>query len=297
MKVGMVGLDNSHCIIFAGMLNNPGHEYHVPGAQVVGGYRGGSLLFSLSRSRIDGFTQELTQQYGVTLYDSIEELAQDVDAILLESTDGRQHLEQFRRMAIGKPVYIDKPFTTSTAEAAEIIRLADKTHTPIMSCSSQRFAAGISDLLDQGEHVVSCEAFGYTPILEDYPGFFWYGVHSAEILFSFLGPGCGQVRCLPYKDTDVIIGEWNDGRVGVVRGTRFKKDEYGCVVHTEAGAKLGIAKSAPPTFFFLLHKILEFFKTGVSPFNIQETLGIVAFLEAANASKEQSGAIVSTGSL
>jgi hypothetical protein len=288
IKVGMVGLDTSHCPAFAGTLNNPGHETHVAGARVVGAYAGGSALFSLSRSRVDGFTRQIKDEFGVRLYDSIPELANEVDAMLLESVDGRQHLEQFRQMAVGKPVYIDKPFATSSVDAQAMVELAERTHTPIMSCSALRYAAGIADLLEEGERasadgtIRSCEAFGPAPMLEDYPGLFWYGIHSAEMLFAFMGAGCRAVRCVPYPSMDLIIGEWQDGRLGVVRGTRFEGGDFGCVVHTGQGARCGIARSTPPYHVLLLRKVVEFFRTGVSPIDVRETLEIVRFLEAAN---------------
>jgi hypothetical protein len=157
-----------------------------------------------------------------------------------------------------------------------------------MSCSALRYAAGIADLLGEGERasaegaIRSCEAFGPAPMLEDYPGLFWYGIHSAEMLFAFMGTGCRAVHCLSYPSMDVIIGEWQDGRLGMVRGTRFEGGDFGCVVHTGQGARCGIARSTPPYHFLLLKKVVEFFRTGVSPIDVRETLEIVHFLEVAN---------------
>jgi len=297
LRVGMVGLDTSHCPAFASLLNQREHEYHVPGAEVVGAYPGGSDLFSLSRDRVEGFTEQLVKEHGLTLYDSIQDLAGDMDAILLESVDGRQHLEQFAQTAMGKPVFIDKPFTTSTADAREIIKLANKTGTPVMSCSSLRYSAGIAGIVEQGEAVVSCEAFGPAAILEDYPGLFWYGVHSAEVLFSIMGVGCKAVRCVSHEDVDVVIGEWEDGRVGLIRGTRFEDHAFGCVVHTDADARCGIAQPKPPGYSLMLQRVVKFFQTGVSSIDIKETFEIMAFLEAADRSKEQGGRVVRTESL
>ncbi len=301
IRVGMVGLDTSHCPAFTGILNDAGHDYHVPGAQVVAAYPGGSEQFSLSRDRVAGFTETLTQQYGVTLYDSIAALAQDVDAILLESVDGRQHLEQVRQMAVGKPIFIDKPLTTSVADARALIEMARQTDTPIMSSSSLRYAAGIADLLGRGDGepdaVVSCEAFGPAPVLEDYPGLFWYGIHSAEVLFAFMGRGCINVRAIPYREMDVVIGEWADGRLGLLRGTRFAKGRFGCVVHTATETHVGLAQSTPPYYYLLLQEVVEFFKAGTSPIDIEETFEIIAFLEAADQSKVQGGAVVSVETL
>jgi predicted dehydrogenase len=297
IRIGMIGLDTSHCPAFAGILNDPRHEWHVPGARVVAAWPGGSPQFSLSRNRVAGFTEELRDKHGVAIVDSIEALAGGVDAILLESVDGRQHLEQFQRCAAGKPVFIDKPFATSSADARAILRHAERTRTPVMSCSSLRYAAGIQDLVPQGEAVQSCEAFGPAAILDDYPGLFWYGVHAAEVLFAFMGAGCRQARCLSSRDADVAVGEWADGRAGVLRGTRVERGEFGCVVHTSAATRASLAQPKPPYYYTMLRRILEFFRAGTSPIPAEETFEIVAFLEAADRSKALGGAAVSTEKL
>ena len=292
MKIGMVGLDTSHCVAFTRLLNDPQDEYHIPGARVVAAYPGGSETFSLSRDRVSGFTETLATEYGVEMYDAIEDLAASVDAILLESVDGRQHLEQFARLAVGKPVFIDKPFTTSVEEARELAGLAAHTGTPVMSCSSLRYAAGIGGILASGEAVESCEAFGRAVLLDDYPGLFWYGVHSAEVLFSFMGTGCKRVRCTAFPSMDIVTGEWHDGRVGIMRGTRLQYGDFGCILHTDAGMKVGLARSVPPYYQLMLKEVVEFFGTGISPIPIEETVGITAFLEAAEISRERGGEVV-----
>jgi hypothetical protein len=289
MKIGIVGLDTSHCVAFTRLLNDPQQEYHVPGARVVAAFAGGSPLFSLSRDRVTGFSEELARTYGIAIVESIEELAATVDAILLESVDGRQHREQFMKLASGKPVFIDKPFATSMQDARAIVRIAQNTGTPLMSCSSVRYAAGIADLLEPDERAEACEAFGRAALLDDYPGLFWYGVHSAEILFSMMGPGCRAVRCLEYPGMDVVVGEWGDGRLGIVRGTRLTHGDFGCVVHTQSGTRVGMARDVPPYYHLLLQRVVEFFRTGRPPINIKETLGIVAFLEAAELSRAHRG--------
>lgn len=296
LKVGIIGLDTSHAPAFTGLLNDEGQEFYVPGARVVGAYPGGSEQFSLSRDRVAGFTEQLEEVYNVKIYDAIPALVADVDAILLESVDGRQHLAQFSEAAVGKPVYVDKPLATSTADARAMIALATETQTPLMSCSSLRYAAGITGLVRPDQEVRSCEAFGPAAILDDYPGLFWYGVHSAEVLFSKMGPGCNRVRSIEYPDVDVVIGEWDDGRVGVLRGTRVGRAGFGCVVHTDEETTCATARSTPPYYALLLEEVVEFFRTGSSPIDIQETWAIIAFLEAADQSKAMSGAPVATAS-
>ena len=296
MKAGMVGLDTSHCIAFTKLLNDPQQEHYVPGVEVVAAYPGGSQALAVSRDRVAGFTDELARTFGVTLHDRIEDLADAVDAIFLESSDARQHLEQFRKMARGKPVFVDKPFATTSEDAVEMVRIARETGTPLMSCSSLRYASGIADVIDTEADVFACEAFGHAPLLEDFPGLFWYGVHSAEILFALMGAGCASVRCLEYAEGDVVIGEWQDGRIGVLRGTRLDQYAFGCVVHTSTGVQLGLARSEPPYYSLMLQRVVHFFESRESPIPIEETLDIVRFLEAAERSRREGGAAVALAS-
>jgi hypothetical protein len=292
----MVGLDTSHCIAFTKLLNDPEEEHHVPGVEVVAAYPGGSQALAVSRDRVAGFTDELTKTFGVTLYECAEDLVDAVDVVFLESSDARQHLAQFRKLAVGKPVFVDKPFATTSHDAAEMVRIARETATPLMSCSSLRYAAGIADVIDSGKDVLACEAFGHAPLLDDFPGLFWYGVHSAEILFALMGAGCASVRCLAHPEADVVVGEWQGGRIGVLRGTRLDQYAFGCVAHTADGVHFGQARPEPPYYSLMLQRVVSFFETGQSPIPIEETLDIVRFLEASERSRGEGGAVVTLAS-
>src|SRR5690606_9458678 len=106
LKIGMIGLDTSHCPAFANLLNNASDPHHVPGGKVLYAYPGGSPQMALSRDRVEGITARMRDEFGVEILDSIEAVAERSDAILLESVDGRTHLEEFRRLApFGKPVF------------------------------------------------------------------------------------------------------------------------------------------------------------------------------------------------
>src|SRR5882724_9795099 len=137
----MIGLDTSHVTAFLQIFNDPNNKEHVAGARVVAAFKGGSDDIEASRSRVDGYTKEAVEKYGVKLYDSIEELSRNVDAIMILSVDGRPHLDQFRRtLAAKKPVFIDKPMAGSLKDAVEIARLAREANVPCFSSSSLRYA-------------------------------------------------------------------------------------------------------------------------------------------------------------
>jgi len=293
MKIGIVGLDTSHCEAFVSTLNYPDGPHHVPGARVVGAYPGGSELCAVSRDRLGKFTEAIHERHGIALYDSIEELGEVVDAFVLHSVDGRQHLEQFCIMArFGKPVFIDKPLACCFDDARQIAALALESNVPCMSASSIRFSAGIRSLTGPEDEVGSCEAFGTMPIMDDYPTYFWYGVHGADVLFSYLGKGCRTVQALHSDQMDLLIGTWDDGRIGTVRGMRFTQYHFGCSVFTSKDTRHGLAANEPPAHCLLLKEVVRFFETGSSPVDVEETVEVMAFLDAAGQSLAGGGKIV-----
>jgi hypothetical protein len=293
LKIGMVGLDTSHCEAFARVLNDESNPHHVPGGRVAVAFPGGSQLCAVSRDRVAGFTETIRDKFGVAICDSIEEVGRQVDAVLLHSVDGRQHLEQFQALAqFGKPVFIDKPLACSYADAREIADTAEDLDVPVMSASAIRYSAGVAGLAPEGSAVVSCEAFGTMSILDDYPPYFWYGVHGADLIFSYMGRGCATAQAVHQESTDLIIGAWADGRIATVRGLRAGPYHFGCSVFTDKGTVSSLAADTPPSYALLLERVMKFFRTGESPIDIAETLEVMAFLEAAERSLARSGKVV-----
>ncbi|RPH42449.1 MAG: gfo/Idh/MocA family oxidoreductase, partial [Planctomycetota bacterium] len=140
IKVGIIGLDTSHVVAFTTLMNDPKSPNHVPGAKVVAAFKGGSPDIESSHTRVEGFAKTLQEKWGVEIVDSIEALCKKVDAVLLESVDGRPHLEQVRPVfAAKKRVFIDKPLAGSLKDGREIARLSKESGTPFFSASSIRF--------------------------------------------------------------------------------------------------------------------------------------------------------------
>lgn len=289
LKIGMIGLDTSHVTAFTELLNNVDHEHYVPGGEVVVAFPGGSPDFELSYSRIEQFTNQLKEKYNVTLVETVEEVAEQSDAIMLESVDGRVHLEQFRRIApYGKPVFIDKPMTTSAKEAEEIFRLAKEHGAPVMSCSSLRYAETFYNALNDDEKgpIRGIDCYGPLALQETQPGLFWYGIHTSEMLFAALGAECEEVQAIVEDDHEVVIGKWSGGRLGVLRGARTENNQFGASVHRQTGTQLvDVQASKSPFYALLLKKIIPFFQTGESAIAADETLAIIRFIEAANESR------------
>ena len=293
LKVGIIGLDTSHAVRVAELLNDAGRKDHVSGAVIVAAFKGGSPTLAESADRIERFTQEVTTKYNVKLVPTIAELVQQVDAVMLLSVDGRQHLDQVRPLfAAKKRVFIDTPLAGSLKDAREILKLSRQAGVPFFSCSSDRYDKAFQDLKHDTTigRTEGAFTFGPSPIETYLPDLFWYGIHSVEVLYELMGPGCERVARVHTDGEDSVVGTWKDGRIGEIRGLRSSPRQYGAVVF---GAKR-IAVSGTPDGSYrpVVQEIVRFFQTGQAPVNPEESLEVLEFMEAADRSKERNGAPV-----
>lgn len=296
LKIGIIGLDTSHVPVFTELLHRPEHSYHVPGGRVAAAYPGGSPDFELSWSRVQGYTGTLAETYGVQIMKTVEDVAEACDALLLESVDGRVHLEQFRKAApFGKPVFIDKPFAVSSADARVIAAIAGKYGVPLMSCSAVRYAEGLTAELEAGgkESIFGMDCYGPTALQATQPGLFWYGIHTVDMLYEAMGAGCMQVTATRNENYEFVVGLWKDGRIGTVRGNRRGNNKFGALVHRESGTSaVDVYAHEKPYYASLLERIMTMFRTGEPSIRLEETIEIVRFIEAANESRETGKTIV-----
>ena len=298
IRIGLIGLDTSHAGAFTELLNDPSRADHIPGARVVAAFKGGSPDIEASASRIEKFTADLQSKWKIELVDTIEELVRRVDAVMLTSVDGRVHLAQARPVLVSrKPLFVDKPFTASVQDALELARLARETGTPIFSSSSLRFTDDVEAIKRDPlvSDVRGAMTWGPAPLEPHHPDLFWYGIHAVEMLYTFMGAGCEHVTRTHSAGTDIVVGQWKDGRIGVVRGIRDGSAPYGQVVFGSKGvlsAPASASGAKRSSYHGLVSAVITFFQTGKTPVAIEETVEIMAFMEAADLSKARGGARV-----
>ncbi len=285
MKIGMIGLDTSHCLAFAQIFN--AEKSAIPGFRVTLVYPKGSPDIISSTERVPEYTTKITA-LGVKVIDSLDEMVSQVDAVLLETNDGRPHLEQvIPVLKAGKPVFIDKPIAGSLTDAVAIFELSRHYKTPLFSSSSLRFAS-VAQALRAGKigDITGCDAYSPCSLEGTHPDLFWYGIHGVETLFTVMGTGCESVSRTSTKDFDFVAGTWKGGRIGTFRGIRSGGSGYGGTAFgTKGVSEIGKFDGYQP----LAVEIGKFFQSKVVPVSEQETLEIYAFMEAADESKRQGG--------
>jgi predicted dehydrogenase len=293
LRAGMIGLDTSHVPAFSRIFNNPKAEGDLAGIKVVAGYPGGTDI-PASRDRVGKFTDQL-RGMNIEIVDTIPKLLERVDVVMLESVDGRIHLQEaIPVIKAGKPLWIDKPVAGSLADAIIIYELAKKHNVPCFSSSSARFSAGLKAVLNDEKvgPIVGAATWGSCSYSPGTPDMFFYGIHGIEPLFVLMGRGCETVSRVKTKDTDFVTGVWTDGRIGTYRGIRGAVSSPGAIVY---GTKAIVEppKGGGGGYEALCQEIATFFKTGKAPVSADETIEIFTFMEAADESKRQGGAPVS----
>lgn len=285
IRIGMIGLDTSHVVAFTEIINNPEAKGHVPGAKVVAAFKGGSPDIESSASLVDGYTKTLSEKYGVKIYPTIEKVCENVDAVMIESVDGRPHLAQARKIIAAKKIlYIDKPVGGTLKDAIEIYRLAKEAGVPVFSSSSLRFAKSTQSVRNGliGK-VTYAQTTSPAPLEPHHPDLYWYGVHGCESLFTVMGTGCESVKRGTTKDGMIeVTGTWKGGRIGIFREG---KGYSGTAKGEKGESEIGKFDGYQP----LVAEVVKFFLSKSPPVSAEETIELFAFMEAADESNRRRG--------
>ena len=289
LKLGIIGLDTSHVTAFTKILNDPKAPNHVPGGKVVAAFKSSSADIPSSANRVEQYTAQLQNEFGVRMMPSIDELCREVDAVLIESVDGRPHLAQARPViAAKKRLFIDKPLAGSLRDAVEIFRLAREAGVPVFTSSAYRYYDSMIELKKANVGGIrSAISYGPAHLEEHHPDLFWYGVHPTEALFTVMGRGCVSLTRTHTADTDVVTGLWSDGRIGVLHGLRSKPLPHKVILFGANG--FAEQQNGRDDYAPLVREIIRFFETGIAPVSPEETLEMFAFMEAADESKRRGG--------
>ena len=295
-KVGVIGLDTSHAIAFTKLMNVD-KDPDCTGFRVVAAYQWGSKDIASATNRYPVYVPQM-KEMGAEIVPSIAALLQKVDVVLLETNDGREHLPQAREVfASGKPVFIDKPLAHNLRDAIKIYELGKATGAKWFSSSALRYS-DVAVKARAGEYGRIRGAALTSPSPVEVQGthnfYTWYGIHGFEPLVAVMGMGVDKVSCFRNDTDDVINATWKNGRMGELRLMR-KGGVYTGYVLPEKPAD----RKTPIVVFGgyqgyqpLLKEIIKFFRTGVVPVPNEETLEIMAFMEAAEMSAKRGGAPV-----
>ncbi|MBP3193973.1 Gfo/Idh/MocA family protein [Natronogracilivirga saccharolytica] len=287
-KIGIIGLDTSHAVHFTRFVNVEDEGTDFKDFDIVAAYPYGSRKIPSSYERIPGYIEDVSEM-GVDVVDSIEELLDMVDYVLLLTNDGNPRYEQaLQVMEAGKTMFVDKPVAASLKDTIAIMDASREYDVPIFSSSGLRYVETTQSVRNDNKVGKVLGADAFTPSIreETHPDLFWYGIHGVETLFTVLKTGCKHVTRKSSEHTDIVVGTWEDEVLGVLRGTREGSRGYG---GTAYGTDDILVLGGFTGYHGLVKHFIDFFKTGNPPVSLEETLEIYAFMEAADESKRRGG--------
>lgn len=292
-RIGIIGLDGSHATAYSTVMNAPDASPEYLGYKVVAAYPKGSHDIESSVSRVPRYTEDM-KKMGIEVVGSIEELLDKVDVVFMVTNDGRRHLEQALIVfKARKRMFIDKPMAASLKDAMDIFTAAKHYGVPVYSCSNARLAR-VNQEAAGGKigKVIGADVHGPSPIENTHPTLFWYGIHSVEALCTIMGTGCKSVVRVFNEDTDISVGTWPDKRLGVCRAMRVGTRGSGGTAYGDKGiltlgnlSKPEESSSVNPAY----KAMADFFATGKVPVTEEQTLEVLAFMEAADESMRNEG--------
>lgn len=218
LRAGIVGCDTSHVIAFTKLINAPDATGPRADVEVVVAYPGGSP--DLPHHTIASVpTPKNSAAWESRSSIQFLRCLEKCDVVLLESVDGRPHFSQFKQLAIGKPVFIDKPAAANLADVIAIFRLAEKTKTPCFSSSGLRYCSAVTKLAADPAvgDVTGCSVASPFETEPHHIDLAWYGVHGVEAIYAIMNPGCEMVSRVDASTATLVTGRWADGRIAAWR--------------------------------------------------------------------------------
>lgn len=290
IRVGLVDFDTSHVQAFTQRLNHidVAESEWVEGAKVVAACPGVSEMMP---ERIPGYRDKLIE-YGVEMVANPVDLIGRVDAVMVESQQGRKHPAHAKLfLEAGLPVFVDKPFAETVAEAEAMIAIAQKQGIPLMSCSSLRYDPTILAAQEKQTELgrlLSVDAWTPAALHEGNPGMLHYAVHGVEMLYTLIGVGCRSVAMAFTEQSEAATGIWTNGHVNVVRGVREGSYGMGFAAHYEKGHAAFQVEGAA-YYREMLKAVVKMFETGELPIPYAEMREIISFIVAAEDSRKAGG--------
>ncbi|MBQ7982002.1 MAG: hypothetical protein IJ302_00390 [Clostridia bacterium] len=225
-------------------------------------------------------TADWCAERGIRQHTSPKAFLDAVDAIMvIGADDARLHNEIAPEpLKSGKPTFVDKTFAPDYASGTALFALAREHRTPVFTTSAQRYCQSILDYRQTHPQPPRFVSTVGPHSLDN------YAVHQFEPMVALMGCGAQRVKAFSAGDavTQLMI-DWGGGRMASFLQTPNPWAEFNFMVSDGTNG----ARLASEDFYInTMREILTFFETGISPVPQEETMEILALIDAARIARK-----------
>lgn len=217
----------------------------------------------------DETTDEWCKKMGVTRCNTITELCEKSDAIIILSpSNPEKHLQYAKEvLPFSKPTYIDKTFAPDLKTAEEIFELAKQYNTPFFSSSALRFADELNGL-ETIDNLIITGGGGNFPE---------YIIHTVEMAVKLLNDPIKMVKVEKIGKQRICHAITGNGkRASII----YSPAEGFCIDFENKNGEYIHTDIRSDFFVNLIANIIKFFNTAVLPFDTKQTLEVMRFRSA-----------------
>ncbi len=219
-------------------------------------------------------TDQWCEKYGVQRLDSIDEVVEKSDCLIVLSPDNpERHWDLCQKpLRSGKRVYVDKTFALEKSTAEALVKLAEENNTPFFSTSALRFADELKDIDREGICFINSRGPG---------NFDTYSIHQIEPIVVLMGSKAKRIMSVGNGKYESMVIEFEGNRSIVMSQYGWTNVDFSMLVNYEDGRTVSVPAMSN-TFPNFIKAMCDFFRTGEIKAAHDETVAIMGIIEAGN---------------
>ncbi len=218
------------------------------------------------------------------VYDRPEEMIGSVDAVIVATDDGNEHVDRCRPfIEAGIPMFIDKPLVNTEEDLKTFLKWR-KEGAKFISSSSMRYSKEYEPYFKNHSELGEL-FFVLSPMPKKWEN---YGIHALESMYPLLGQGFISVRNTgTYERANVMLKHKSGCNVSIPMGIGMAFT--GITIIGSAGEKHLPFTDSYYSFKKQLDVFVHWLRTGEEPFPFEETVELMKIVIAGLRSREEGG--------
>ena len=219
-----------------------------------------------------------------TVYDRPEEMIGNVDAVIVATDDGNEHVDRCRPFVeAGIPMFVDKPLVNTEEDLRTFVKWR-KEGAHFITSSCMRYSKDQEPYYGN-HHELGDIKYICSPMAKKYEH---YGIHALERMYPLLGEGFLSVRNTGTKEKAVVhIKHKNGCDVNIIQG--YNMSTMGMMVLGSYGSKLFSGGDSYYAFKKQLDVFVHWLRTGEEPFPFSETVELMKLVIGGLRSRDEGG--------